>query len=277
MKTTPSALVPQQNELAQIARDLRFCPALTGEPQALTPAQIAGYNRDGYVSGLRLFDENEAAEHRRFFDDLLLATVAAGGDGYSITTAHLKYPEVYDLLRHPRLIAPVRDLLGNDVIGWGAHYFCKLPGDNKAVAWHQDAVYWPLTPAKTVTAWLAIDDADQDNACMRFLPGSHTSGALPHLPSAESENNVLDHTAASVERYGDPVDNELRAGQFSLHSDLLLHGSDVNRSQRRRCGLTLRFCAADVRAYLGWDAKGVVVSGTDANQHWANAPRPPAR
>jgi len=43
-----------------------------------------------------------------------------------------------------------------------------------------------------------------------------------------------------------------------------------------RCGLTLRYCAAEVRAHLGWNGKGVHVSGTDASGHWANQPRPAA-
>jgi hypothetical protein len=66
----------------------------------------------------------------------------------------------------------------------------------------------------------------------------------------------------------------LKAGEISLHCDLLLHGSEANESTRRRCGLTLRYCAADVRAGLGWNAKGVVVSGTDAAGHWGNPKRP---
>ena len=61
---------------------------------------------------------------------------------------------------------------------------------------------------------------------------------------------------------------------MSVHSDLLLHGSEANRSSRRRCGLTLRYCAAMVRAGLGWNAKGVLVSGSDPSGHWANPPRP---
>jgi hypothetical protein len=60
-----------------------------------------------------------------------------------------------------------------------------------------------------------------------------------------------------------------------MHSDLLLHGSEANSSTRRRCGLTLRYCPADVTAGLGWNAKGVIVSGVDASGHWANPPRPP--
>ena len=54
------------------------------------------------------------------------------------------------------------------MIAWGSHFFCKMPGDGKRVSWHQDASYWPLTPSKAVTVWLAIDDADAENACMRL-------------------------------------------------------------------------------------------------------------
>jgi non-haem Fe2+, alpha-ketoglutarate-dependent halogenase len=267
-------LVPEQGELQRIQRALRFHPSEVENPQTLTREQVAAFNRDGYLSGIRVFDESEMAEHRRYFDALLAKVIAAGGDSYSISTAHLKYARVYDLLTHPRVVAVVKDLLGENVVGWGSHYFCKLPRDGKTVTWHQDAIYWPLTPSKTVTAWLAIDDADVGNACVRFIPGSHRAGPLPHLPSAEGEDNVLDHTAADPLAFGEPVNNILKAGEISLHSDLLLHGSEANTSERRRCGLTLRYCAAEVRAHLGWNVKGVVVSGEDRDHHWANPSRP---
>ena len=93
--------------------------------------------------------------------------------------------------------------------------------------------------------------------------------------SQKDENNTLDQTVENAESYGrEPVDIELAAGEISIHSDLLLHGSKANDSDRRRCGLTLRYCAAEVRAEMGWNAKGVVVSGTDADGHWANPSRP---
>ena len=86
---------------------------------------------------------------------------------------------------------------------------------------------------------------------------------------------MLNQTVTDAEEFGDPVDVELRAGEISLHSDLLVHGSEPNRSTRRRCGLTLRYSPATVHAGLGWNAKGVVVAGTDPSGHWANPPRPP--
>ena len=274
MTQPPSfAIVPNRQSIDQMQRDLRFHPA-TGEPKTLTSGQLAQFNRDGFLKELRVFSQAEADATRSYFDDLLAQVLAAGGDSYSISTAHLKHARVYDLLTDPRLVAIVRDLIGNDVIAWGSHFFCKMPQDGKAVAWHQDASYWPLTPSKAVTIWLAIDDADRGNGCMRFLAGSHHYGHLTYRPSDAAEHNVLDQTVEDAERYGTPVDVELKAGEFSVHTDLLLHGSEANRSTRRRCGLTLRYCAADVRAGLGWNAKGVIVSGHDPSGHWANPPRP---
>jgi non-haem Fe2+, alpha-ketoglutarate-dependent halogenase len=160
------------------------------------------------------------------------------------------------------------------VIAWGSHFFCKMPGDGKRVSWHQDSSYWPLTPSMAVTAWLAIDDATIENACMRFIPGSHHLGHLTYTLSENDEANVLNQTVPDAETLGRPVDVELKAGEISIHSDLLLHGSEANQSNKRRCGLTLRYCPAIVRAGLGWNAKGVVVSGKDESGHWANPPRP---
>jgi non-haem Fe2+, alpha-ketoglutarate-dependent halogenase len=266
--------IPGQTELQTVERDLRFHPSPVRDPQTLTGEQVERFNREGYLKGFRAFSPEEMAEHRLYFDRLLEQVMAAGGNSYSISTAHLKYGRVYDLLTHPRIVAHVKDLLGPDVVAWGSHYFCKMPGDGKVVNWHQDASYWPLTPSKAVTVWLAIDDADRENACMQYIPGSHHYGHLTYRLTEESEDAVLNQAVENAENYGDPVYVELKAGEFSMHSDLLLHASDANRSSRRRCGLTLRYCAADVRAGLDWNLKGILVSGADPTGHWANPPRP---
>ncbi len=266
--------IPTHNELDQVERNLQFHPSTVTDPQVLTREQVASYNRDGYVKGIRVFSDAEMAEHRRYFDALLARVMAAGGSSYSISTAHLKYGPVYDLITHPRIVACVRDILGENVVGWGSHYFCKMPHDGKVVPWHQDASYWPLTPSKTVTVWLAIDDADVENACMRFIPGSHHKGHLTYELKEESADAVLNQEVVNALDFGEPVNVELKAGEISMHNDLLLHGSEANESERRRCGLTLRYCAADVRAGLDWNLKGVLVSGTEPTGHWANPPRP---
>ena len=273
VRSTPK-FIPSMEELSQIERDLRFHPVTNGDPKVLTADQIEAFNRDGYLKRIRIFGDREIACIRTYFDQLLAKTLAAGGDSYSISTAHLRYGCVYDLLTNPRIVACVKDLLGENVIAWGSHFFCKMPGDGKRVSWHQDSSYWPLTPSKAVTVWLAIDDASVENACMRFIPGTHRFGHLTYTLSENDDSNVLNQTVAGAEEFGAPVDVELVAGEISMHSDLLLHGSEANQSTRRRCGLTLRYCPADVRAGLDWNAKGVIVSGKDESGHWGNAARP---
>ena len=268
------AYIPTTDELKTVERNLRFHPSTVTAPKILTAEQVAAFNREGYLKGLRIFGEHEIAAFRAYFDALLARTLAAGGSSYSIATAHLRHARVYDLLTHPRIVGIVRDLLGENVIGWGSHFFCKMPGDGKRVSWHQDASYWPLSPSKTVTLWLAIDDASVENACMRYIPRTHLLGHLTYTLAEDDDANVLNQTVEGAEQFGDPIDVELKAGEASLHSDLLLHGSEPNTSSRRRCGLTLRYCAAEVRAELDWNAKGVVVSGQDVASHWANPPRP---
>jgi non-heme Fe2+,alpha-ketoglutarate-dependent halogenase len=276
MATTPStpSFIPSMEELSESERDLRFHASTVENPKTLSRDQIAFFNKNGYLKGIRIFDREEIANIRSYFDDLLARTLAAGGNSYSISTAHLRYGRVYDILTDPRIVACVKDLVGEDVVAWGSHFFCKMPGDGKRVSWHQDSSYWPLTPSMAVTVWLAIDDADAENACMRYIPGSQTLGHLTYTLSETDEANVLNQTVPNAESLGQPIDVELEAGEISIHSDLLLHGSEANQSNRRRCGLTLRYCPSIVRAGLGWNGKGVIVSGKDESGHWANPARP---
>ena len=267
-------IIPDGNDIDRLERELRFHPASTTSPAVFSPEQIEAFNREGFLKSIRIFSAAEIGQIRTYFDKLLEQAIAGGGDSYSISTAHLSHGRVYDILTDERIVSRVSDLLGENVIAWGSHFFCKLPNDGKRVAWHQDASYWPLSPSKTVTVWLAVDDADVENACMRFLAGSQVYGHLTYRPSTPDEHNVLDQTVEDAEQYGTAVDVELAAGEVSIHTDLLLHGSEANTSTRRRCGLTLRYCAADVRAGLDWNQKGVIVRGSDPSGHWANPARP---
>ncbi|RLS54859.1 MAG: phytanoyl-CoA dioxygenase family protein [Planctomycetota bacterium] len=271
---TEFKVIPDANDLAKLGRDLRFHPSPTHDPRVLTRDQIAAYNHDGYIRPISIFSETEILSIRNYFDDLLARVIAAGGDSYSISSAHLKYGPVWDILTNSKIVACVKDVLGDNIVGWGSHFFCKMPKDGKAVAWHQDSSYWPLTPTKAVTVWLAIDDADPENANMRFVAGSQHFGHLTYRESSVEEHNVLNQSIDAPEQYGTIVDNPLKAGQVSIHSDLLLHGSEANMSDRRRCALTLRYAAADVRAHLGWNQKGVWVAGEDSTGHWSNRERP---
>lgn len=263
-----------EEEMETLQRDLTFRPASAEAAETLTLEQIETFNRDGFLLPLPFFDDEEVIEYRQYFDQLLEETLVAGSDSYSMVDSYLTHAKVYDLRFDPRLVAYAKDLIGPDIACWSTHCFCKMPHDDRQVAWHQDAYYWPFTPARTVSVWLAIDDVDSENACMQFVTGSHQIGTVPHRVSRADEKNVLRVSVDGVETHGEIVDVVLRAGQISLHADMLLHGSGANTSNRRRCGLTIRYVDANVLDLRDWSDYGALICGEDRRGQWGNPPRP---
>jgi non-haem Fe2+, alpha-ketoglutarate-dependent halogenase len=95
----------------------------------------------------------------------------------------------------------VQDLVGDTIVLRHSHFFTKLPGDGKRVSWHQDASYWPITPSKVVSVWLAVDDVDEENAAMQVIPRSHLQTKIPFHESAAEERNVLNQTVPNAEQF----------------------------------------------------------------------------
>lgn len=256
-------------------RDLTFQPVHNPHPKRLTREQIAFYNEHGYLKPFRAYRGAEVERNRAYFDYLLaeLRVLNPKADTYAINGYHTRCKGIYNMVMSPIILDYVEDLIGPNIIAWATHFFCKLPGDPKSVHWHQDASYWPLTPARTVTVWLAIDDADVENACMHFLPGTHRLG---HLEYKQPDTpGVLWQEIINIEQYGTPVPDELKAGEFSLHADMLAHGSGPNRSHRRRCGLTIRYCPPSVEPMdRSWGTNAILCRGHCDNPLWQFPPPP---
>jgi ectoine hydroxylase-related dioxygenase (phytanoyl-CoA dioxygenase family) len=230
----------------------------------------------GYVAAVDVLAPDEAARYREAFD-ALEREVGPETAQVRILDRHLDVEFVRRLATHPRVLDSVEAVLGPDVLLLASNFFCKYPAEERGerfVAWHQDVTYWGLEPPRAITAWIAIDDADVDNGCMRVIPGSHRLGLLRHGTSARAGNllsinqevpdGLVDETRA--------VSLPLRAGQMSLHDGLLLHGSPANRSTRRRCGLAVRFTTPDVRQVARNSLRGyyrpVLVRGVDRHRHF---------
>jgi ectoine hydroxylase-related dioxygenase (phytanoyl-CoA dioxygenase family) len=150
------------------------------------------------------------------------------------------------LVSDRRILDLVEPLIGPNIALFASHYICKPGGDGLPVLWHQDGSYWPLEPMEVVTAWLAVDDSDEENGCMRVIPGSHRGPMLTHhrhqrdaVLGTEIRTEDLDESRA--------VDVRLPAGSVSLHHPMLVHGSNPNLSSRRRCGLTIRYIPTTTR------------------------------
>ncbi|HYE08493.1 MAG TPA: phytanoyl-CoA dioxygenase family protein [Planctomycetota bacterium] len=256
-------------------RDLRFFPVPEDRARRrLSAQQVRDFNARGYLAGLPVFAPDEVVRNRAAFDDLLAQAARLGMHNYQLTNYERMCACIHDLVTAPALLDHVADILGDAFVCWGTHCFCKMPGDPKAVTWHQDATYWNLSPSKTVTAWLAIDDADVGNSAVRVIPGSHLLGPLPMRQSRDDENNALWLTTDGAEGHGAAESMCLRAGEISLHTDLLLHDSLPNTSTRRRCGLAIRYCTTDVRIAGGGGRSAVICRGVDPEGYWQPMPRP---
>jgi len=91
---------------------------------------------------------------------------------------------VFSLLaRHPRIVDPVRALLGGDVYVYQSKLNVKSPFVGEVWEWHQDYIYWrnedAMPDPRVVTAAVYIDDVDEFNGPMVMIPGSHREGVLP--------------------------------------------------------------------------------------------------
>lgn len=253
------------------ALDLRFKPVQNPAPKTLTLHQIAQYNAHGFVQPFTIFGAAEIAGIRAYVDTLM---ADMGPDGaYGINCYQARLSGLWDIATDARILDHVEDLIGPDILCWASAILSKKPHDPKAVPWHQDASFWSLSPARTVTVWLAIDDADDQNSAMRFIPGTHDKGALQVQQTGEG--NVFHKETANAETLGAPFTNVLEAGQMSMHADMLVHGSLANSSDRRRCGLTLRYCPPEVKITDPAWATGVealLCRGQAGG--WATHPRP---
>lgn len=127
--------------VSALPRVLKFHPVRTVPPKTLTADDIDFYNRNGYLAGLSVFTEEQIALRRRQFDAILERFLARGMDSYAIDRYHDRIGEIYDVAMHPKILDIVEDMVGPDIICWATHYFCKMPGDLKQVAWHQDCSY----------------------------------------------------------------------------------------------------------------------------------------
>ncbi|MCF6445884.1 phytanoyl-CoA dioxygenase family protein [Nereida sp. MMG025] len=255
-----------------LVQDLSFVPASRIGAAVLTDAQIAQYNEQGFVQPFDVFGADEIADIRSFINGLMQTMGEAGAYGINCYQARLS--GLYDIATDARILDLVQDIIGPDILCWASAILSKAPKDPKTVPWHQDASFWALSPARTVTVWLAIDDADERNSAMRFIPGTHMRGALPEAKTTPGAN-IFHKGTANADEMGAPFTNALKAGQISMHADMLVHGSQANMSNRRRCGLTLRYCPPTVQITDAAWATGVEAILCRGNAgSWVTHPRP---
>ena len=240
---------------------------------SLSAEAIERFNADGFYSPVHVYSEAETRELRRKFEAV---ETYFGPDRAKrhITDLHLIANWAWDVVHDPRIVEPISDVLGPDVLLWSLNWFIKEPRDQKFVSYHQDATYWGLEPHDVATAWLALSDASKETGPMKFVPGSHRDDVFDHEDTFGEDNllsrgQVIDHEIDEATVALAPLD----AGQMSLHHVRTIHGSTPNHTTDRRIGMVLRYCATHVKQTKVHDT-AVLVRGKDRYGNFELLPKP---
>jgi len=214
----------------------------------LSRQQVDSFRREGY----RLHDEPIFPQAK--FDKLAahfearLAALPAGERPENMDVPHFTDPALFEWLFADEVLDLVEPIIGPDIALFSSHFICKPKGNGKRVPWHEDSSYWKgmLDPMEVVTIWLAIDPSTEENGCMKVIPRmlEGYSETVPvdlatNVFASEIKRHLFDATKA--------VSCVLQPNHASLHDGRLIHGSEPNLSNKRRCGYTMRYMSTRVR------------------------------
>lgn len=152
-----------------------------------------------------------------------------------------------EYLRHPLWVSTAAALLGEDVRTHGSEWFNKPPSTNHITPPHQDNYYFCLKPPQVLTMWLALDAVDEENGCLRYVPGSHRLGVRPHsrTQTLGFSQGISDYTEADIAR---EVALHAQPNDVLIHHGNTIHRANANRSSirhRRSFALVLQGLSAE--------------------------------
>jgi ectoine hydroxylase-related dioxygenase (phytanoyl-CoA dioxygenase family) len=237
----------------------------------LSIEDISGFQQNGYYLAPRLFDDaliSRAHEHmemlrRREYEkgEAPLSNYQPSGDaarGLVKIDNGWWADRVMERFATCSVLGEIAAaLLGADEIYlWHDQVLYKpgASGQNTTagnVGWHQDKGYWAsASTTEMITAWVAFDDVNEENGCMRFVPGSHQWGLVDE---SDFFNADLEGQRARMAggREWREVPAILKAGEVSFHHCMMLHGSGPNRTDRPRRSIAVHMMSGNTRLIAG--------------------------
>jgi ectoine hydroxylase-related dioxygenase (phytanoyl-CoA dioxygenase family) len=230
----------------------------------LSPEELSRFHRDGFVTGIRLLDEDQVELLRSelellqdprhpgahlFYERHSNESLEPGRILFHALGAWRISPTFHDLLWNPAILVPAGQLLSGPVRFWHDQIFVKPPHLGAVVSWHQDYSYWTRTePMAHLTCWIPLDDVDEENGCPQYVPGSHRWRLLPITGLTGDMDAIREILTPEELREFHPVPAVLKRGEAAFHHPLTVHGSFQNRSPRPRRGVVLNFCGDGTRS-----------------------------
>lgn len=243
----------------------------------LSPRQTASYRANGFLFPLDALD-GDAVSHYR--ECLRQTEAKLGGSLMAIDrkyrgNLHFLVRWVDELIRHPRIVDVIEDLLGPDILLYTSRFFIKEPRSAEIAAWHQDSTYFGLRPYDHVTAWVALSNVSPQAGPVEFATGSHIRGQL--LQRSNVVKNSVNTAGQIIVEWFDRSDVAravLAPGQFSLHHTCTVHQSAPNGSDERRVGIALSYIPARVRYIGARRMPATLIRGVDRYGHFDLQPPP---
>jgi len=231
----------------------------------LSPSDVASYREQGYLVVPDVLDaatlDTVRGELARILEGA--RAVTAHTDTYDlepghrpddprvrrVKTPHRFFPVFERLMRHPRLVAILQDLLGASIRLHGSKINLKSPRYGSPVEWHQDWAFYPHTNDDLLAVGVMLDDCTSDNGPLLVVPKSHRGPTFDHhadgyFCGAIDPAAIRDEIARAVPLTG-------RAGSMSFHHVRLVHGSAQNVSSLPRTLLLYEYGAADAWPLMG--------------------------
>ncbi|RKX34697.1 MAG: hypothetical protein DRP71_06250 [Verrucomicrobia bacterium] len=204
------------------------------------------YRELGWVVAEGIFSPEEADEICREAMDVSREELKGAVEGYAadrsedgtlaprkIDNPFLKSAVFRRAALNEKMRGVLEGLLGRTPLLARDQIFMKPPRFGSAKPYHQDNAYFLCSPPDDViTAWIALDDVDGENGCLRYIDGSHRLGLVPHEPIPGEPHNKApraDMVDLSRESLGC-----VRKGGVLIHHGWVLHTSHRNESDRWR-------------------------------------------
>jgi len=238
----------------------------------LTRQQTEQFDREGFLFFPGLFSADEIGVLNAAVPELYARREAynvreKGSDAVRTNfAAHLISAPFARLARHPRMVQPVMDLLGEPLYMHQFKINGKMAFEGDVWQWHQDYGTWlndDLMPSeRAMNVAIFLDDVNPFNGPLMFIPGSHRKGVVEAQHDTRTTSYPLwtvDHALIRqlVERAGGPggfdaagryvpggiVSPTGPAGSMILFHSCLVHASGSNLSPWNRVAVYLSLCA----------------------------------
>ena len=213
----------------------------------LTDAEVRQFHEEGVLVFESLIDRERLTHYKAVFNELV-----ERGRALTEETPHWKLelsnqgdpipgllhkvqpvcvvePRILDLAREPEILDRVESLLGPDIDVFGTKFFPELPGGGKSTGWHQDNFYFWTDSNRIVSCGIYLEDADQENGCLRVVPRSHRMEKI-----VEHRRSPGVHGSWTEVDESEAVNLIVPGGTAVLFSANLLHGTYDNHSDRTR-------------------------------------------